>query len=62
VTLGLSLTDGRKTVQVYLRPDTAEYLSSTPTLDPKDWRVRDLLTACWAAAQQFQKPQTSRNT
>ena len=52
-TMTLTLTHDSKTLTVALRPDTAEYLLAADTLDPKDWRLKDLVLACWAVARQL---------
>ena len=52
MTLTLTASSG-KTTTVALRPDTALYLLAATTVDPKDWRIKDLVLAAWAAAQQL---------
>ena len=49
----LTLKHEGKDVSVALRADTAEYLMAAETVDPKDWRIKDLVLACWAAARQL---------
>jgi hypothetical protein len=49
----ITLESNGRTQTVAIRPDTAEYLMSATTVDPKDWRVKDLVIACWASAQRL---------
>jgi hypothetical protein len=49
----LTLTTPTGSATVALRPDLAEYLLSATTVNPADWRIRDLVTSAWAAAQQL---------